>query len=166
VCFGRLPNPSSAEEIPFDFFGYPNWGFVASEQETKATGLHIKGNIYVADISANGLVVLEVKRTPSILEIEKAILEDKSPWQGTSGAAIICKGFVVGVQRWTPNPDRPESLEAESLAGVFGNKDWCLLLQEHDINPDPQPVISIVTNSRSYRTKLLLYPPILWNVQR
>lgn len=71
IRFGQLPNINSAEQVKFDFFGWPSWGFVNLEDGNKATGLHIDGIIYVADRSASGLLTLEAKRTPSELEVEQ-----------------------------------------------------------------------------------------------
>jgi hypothetical protein len=143
VSFGQLPDANSAEKVAFDFFGWPSWGFVNLEDVNKATGLHIDGIIYLADGSASGLLTLEANRTPSELEVEQCNKQGKSPWQGASGAAIVCNGLVVGVQKWHQNPDRPKSLEAESLARIYDNQEWRKLLEKHDIDPEPKPVISV-----------------------
>ncbi|CCI04006.1 NB-ARC domain-containing protein [Microcystis aeruginosa] len=159
VGFGLLPDSNSGEKVKFEFLGWPEWGFIKTDKEKKATRLHIEGIIYIADVSPDGLLVLEVTRKPSILEVEKANLEaeqtkkPKSPWQGTSGAAIVCNGLVVGVQKWHQNPDRPASLEAESLARVYDNPEWCEILENHDIDPEPKPVISASLKSSSYRNQ-------------
>jgi hypothetical protein len=137
VSFGQLPEVNSAERVEFDFFGWPSWGFVNSEDGNKATGLHIDGIIYLADRSASGLLTLEANRTPSELEVEQCNKQGKSPWQGASGAAIVCNGLVVGVQKWHQNSDRPKSLEAESLARIYDNQKWCEILEKHDIDPNP-----------------------------
>jgi hypothetical protein len=155
VGFGVLPDSNSGEKVKFEFLGWPEWGFIKTDKEKKATRLHIEGIIYTADVSPDGLLVLEVTRKPSILEVKKANLEaePKSPWQGTSGAAIVCNGLVVGVQKWHQNPDRPESLEAQSLARVYDNPEWREILEKHDIDPEPKPVISVNLNTRSYRNQ-------------
>ncbi len=155
VGFGVLPDSNSGEKVKFEFLGWPEWGWIKTDKEKKATRLHIEGIIYTADVSPDGLLVLEVTRKPSILEVKKANLEaePKSPWQGTSGAAIVCNGLVVGVQKWHQNPDRPESLEAESLARVYDNPEWCEILENHDIDPEPKPVISASLKSSSYRNQ-------------
>ncbi|OCY12577.1 MAG: hypothetical protein BEV12_02090 [Microcystis aeruginosa CACIAM 03] len=155
VDFGLLPDSNSGEKVKFEFLGWPEWGLIKTDKEKKATRLHIEGIIYTADVSPDGLLVLEVTRKPSILEVKKANLEaePKSPWQGTSGAAIVCNGLVVGVQKWHQNPDRPESLEAESLARVYDNPEWCEILENHDIDPEPKPVISASLKSSSYRNQ-------------
>jgi hypothetical protein len=155
VDFGLLPDSNSGEKVKFEFLGWPEWGFIKTDKEKKATRLHIEGIIYTADVSPDGLLVLEVTRKPSILEVKKANLEaePKSPWQGTSGAAIVCNGLVVGVQKWHQNPDRPESLEAQSLARVYDNPEWREILEKHDIDPEPKPVISVNLNTRSYRNQ-------------
>jgi hypothetical protein len=155
VDFGLLPDSNSGEKVKFEFLGWPEWGLIKTDKEKKATRLHIEGIIYTADVSPDGLLVLEVTRKPSILEVKKANLEaePKSPWQGTSGAAIVCNGLVVGVQKWHQNPDRPESLEAESLARVYDNPEWCEILENHDIDPEPKSVISVSLKSSSYRNQ-------------
>ena len=160
VDFGLLPDSNSGEKVKFEFLGWPEWGFIKTDKEKKATRLHIEGIIYTADVSPDGLLVLEVTRKPSILEVKKANLEaePKSPWQGTSGAAIVCNGLVVGVQKWHQNPDRPESLEAQSLARVYDNPEWREILEKHDIDPEPKPVISVNLNTRSYRNQAPYIP--------
>ena len=160
VDFGLLPDSNSGEKVKFEFLGWPEWGLIKTDKEEKATRLHIEGIIYTADVSPDGLLVLEVTRKPSILEVKKANLEaePKSPWRGTSGAAIVCNGLVVGVQKWHQNPDRPESLEAESLARVYDNPEWGEILESHDIDPEPKPVISASLKSSSYRNQSLSFP--------
>ncbi|MFN7908865.1 MAG: NB-ARC domain-containing protein [Microcystis sp.] len=155
VDFGLLPDSNSGEKVKFEFLGWPEWGLIKTDKEKKATRLHIEGIIYTADVSPDGLLVLEVTRKPSILEVKKANLEaePKSPWRGTSGAAIVCNGLVVGVQKWHQNPDRPESLEAESLARVYDNPEWCEILENHDIDPETKRVISASLKSSSYRNQ-------------
>jgi len=59
----------------------------------------------------------------------------------------------VGVQKWHQNPDRPESLEAESLARVYDNPEWCEILENHDIDPETKRVISASLKSSSYRNQ-------------
>jgi tetratricopeptide (TPR) repeat protein len=148
VSFGQLPEVNSAERVEFDFFGWPSWGFVNLQDGNKATGLHIDGIIYLADRSASGLLTLEANRTPSELEVEQCNKQGKSPWQGASGAAIVCNGLVVGVQKWHQNPDRPKSLEAESLARIYNNQEWCELLEKHGINVNPIPIHSSSEQAR------------------
>ena len=96
--------------------------------------------------------MLQAERTPSILQIERAG-KGKSPWQGASEAAIVCNGLVVGVQKWHQNPDRPKSLEAESLARIYNNQEWRELLEKYDIDPEPKPVISVSLKISSYRNQ-------------
>ena len=158
VSFGQLPEVNSAERVEFDFFGWPSWGIISLDDGNKATGLHIDGTIYLADRSASGLLTLEANRTPSELEVEQCNKQGKSPWQGASGAAIVCNGLVVGVQKWHQNPDRPKSLEAESLARFYDNQEWRELLEKHDIDHEPKPVISVNSKSCFYRKPLLDLP--------
>jgi hypothetical protein len=89
---------------------------------------------------------------PTDEQLER-LAEDQSPWQGTSGSAIVCYGLVIGVQSKQPIRDRPASLEAESLARVYDNPEWCEILENHDIDPEPKPVISASLKSSSYRNQ-------------
>jgi len=89
---------------------------------------------------------------PTDEQLER-LAEDQSPWQGTSGSAIVCHGLVIGVQSKQPIRDRPASLEAESLARVYDNPEWREILEKHDIDPEPKPVISVNLNTRSYRNQ-------------
>jgi hypothetical protein len=92
----------------------------------------------------------EIQPTDEQLE---RLAEDQSPWQGTSGSAIVCYGLVIGVQSKHPIIDRLASLEAESLARVYDNPEWCEILENHDIDPEPKPVISASLKSSSYRNQ-------------
>jgi hypothetical protein len=142
IRFGTLPEAKSGEKVKFDFYGWPNWGFVVSEEgNDKATGLHIDGIIHVSDLSADGdSLVLEPERNPSTTQIENT-RADESPWQGVSGAAVVCKGLVMGVLLRHYSPQRPESLEAKPLTKVYNNQEWCELLQKHGISPKPDSSI-------------------------
>ncbi|WP_155726579.1 hypothetical protein [Microcystis aeruginosa] len=72
------------------------------------------------------------KGNPSALKFQK---NDRS--------AIVYNGLVIGVQSRHPIRDRPASLEAESLARVYNNEEWCELLEKHGIDPEPKSVISV-----------------------
>ena len=130
VSFGTLP--TGPEKIRFDLYGWPKWAQTTRPDENpKAGGRHIDGLIYLADTSPEGLLVLEPSRLPGA----PAQGESGSDWEGISGAAVVCDGWVVAVQRQHQNPRRPVSLEAEPLARVYGNEGWRRLLKRHGIAP-------------------------------
>ena len=65
---------------------------------------------------------------------------------------------MIGVQSQHPIRDRLASLEAESLARVYDNPEWGEILESHDIDPEPKPVISASLKSSSYRNQSLSFP--------
>jgi len=71
-----------------------------------------------------------------------------SDWEGNSGAAIVCDGLVIGVQRQHQNPKRPASLEASPLWAVYSNEQWCGLLRKHGINPKPAIAVEVIRNDQ------------------
>jgi hypothetical protein len=73
-------------------------------------------------------------------------------------SAIVYNGLVIGVQSKQPIRDRPASLEAESLARVYDNPEWCEILEKHGLDPEPKPVISASLKSSSYRNQSLSFP--------
>ena len=132
VAFGALP--SGPEKVRFDLYGWPKWAQTTClDKKPKAGGRHIDGLIYLADTSPDGLLVLEPTRVPGA----PAPGEDGSAWQGISGAAVICDGLVVAVQRHHQNPRRPASLEAEPLVKVYGDAGWRRLLEQHGVPATP-----------------------------
>ncbi|MGK7886306.1 MAG: GUN4 domain-containing protein [Crocosphaera sp.] len=160
IGLGKLPDSNSAERVDFQGFCYPEWGRINHKDKSYAKRCQIEGEIYVADYDTlYNLVDLEVKRCPSILEVKQANLQRKSPWQGSSGAAIICHDLVVGVLKWHHNPDRPESLQAEPLTKVCKNEDWRELLKLHGIEPDLKSV-SISSQAES----LIISPEEILNI--
>jgi hypothetical protein len=161
VSFGELPDAESGEKVKFDFLGWPQFLRYAEDDIKYATGLHIEGTIDVANRAPNNRLLLNIKDSRDIQPTDKQLEklgENQSPWEGTSGSAIVCNGLVVGVQKWHQNPDRPESLEAESLARVYDNPEWGEILESHDIDPEPKPVISASLKSFSYRNQSLSFP--------
>ncbi len=130
VAFGALP--SEPDKVRFDLYGWPKWARTTrSGQTPKAGGRHIDGLIYLADTSPEGLLVLEPERIPEA----SAPDQSGSDWEGLSGAAVICDGLVVAVQRHHQNPRRPASLEAEPLTKVHGDEGWRRLLERHGMAP-------------------------------
>jgi hypothetical protein len=75
--------------------------------------------------------------------------------QKNDRSAIVYNGLVIGVQSKQPIRDRPASLEAESLARVYDNPEWCEILEKHGLDPEPKPVISASLKSSSYRNQSL-----------
>jgi hypothetical protein len=92
-----------------------------------------------------------IKDSPDIQPTDKQLerlAEDQSPWQGTSGSAIVCHGLVMGVQSRHPIIDRLASLEAESLARVYDNPEWCEILEKRDIDPNLTDLYWIILKTR------------------
>lgn len=132
VVVGKLPVARKGETIVFQMYGYPQWARTQRETRTVAGGRQLEGVIYLADTSPDGFLVLEAQRLPPA-----GALSSSSEWGGASGAAIVCDGLVVGVQSRHQNPNRPASLEAASLAEVYNDQEWCKLLRQHNVNPEP-----------------------------
>jgi len=131
IVFGLLPESSGGETLKFQMYGYPQWGRTQREEGSAAGGRQVEGTIFLADTSPDGLLPLETLRSP-----EGSMTSDSS-WKGYSGAAVVCDGLVIAVQHWHQNPERPESLEASPLSIVYSDEQWCDLLKEHGINPEP-----------------------------
>lgn len=128
VAFGVLP--TGPEKVRFDLYGWPKWARTTrSDKPPKAGGRHIDGQIYLADTSPEGLLVLEPTRVPETPAPDEA----GSDWEGLSGAAVVCDGLVVAVQHHHQNPRRPASLEAEPLAKVHSDEGWRSLLEKEGI---------------------------------
>lgn len=135
VVLGQLPQTRVGETIPFQMYGYPRWGRTLLETGTAAGGRQIDGLIYLADISPDGLLVLEPQRLPP-----EAATSSHSEWEGASGAAIVCDGLVVGVLSRHQNPNRPASLEAVALEQLPDDEAWRELLHQNGIRSDLQAV--------------------------
>ncbi len=162
VDFGLLPDASSTQKVKFDCLGFPLFLRYAEDDKNYATGLHIEGTINVANRVPHNRLLLNIKDSQDIQPTDEQLerlAEDQSPWQGTSGAAIVCNGFVIGVESRQQIRYRPASLEAESLARVYDNPEWREILESHDIDPEPKPVISVNLNTRSYRNQAPPKPP-------
>ncbi|MBD2598847.1 NB-ARC domain-containing protein [Microcystis viridis] len=156
VGFGVLPDASSTQKVKFDCLGFPLFLRYVEDEIKYATGLHIEGTVDVANRVPHHRLLLNIKDSQDIQPTDEQLerlAEDQSPWQGTSGSAIVCNGLVIGVQSKQPIRDRPASLEAESLARVYDNPEWCEILENHDIDPEPKPVISASLKSSSYRNQ-------------
>ncbi|MBE8996355.1 NB-ARC domain-containing protein, partial [Microcystis aeruginosa] len=156
VGFGLLPDASSTQKVKFDFLGFPLFLRYVEDEIKYATGLHIEGTIDVANRVPHNRLLLNIKDSQDIQPTDEQLErlgKDQSPWQGTSGSAIVCYGLVIGVQSKQLSIDRRASLEAESLARVYNNPEWCEILETHDIDPEPKPVISASLKSSSYRNQ-------------
>ncbi|GCA88469.1 NB-ARC domain-containing protein [Microcystis aeruginosa] len=156
VGFGVLPDANTTKKVKFDCLGFPLFLRYHEDGIKHATGLHIEGTIDVANRVPHHRLLLNIKDSQDIQPTDEQLerlAEDQSPWQGTSGSAIVCYGLVIGVQSKQPIRDRPASLEAESLARVYDNPEWCEILENHDIDPEPKPVISASLKSSSYRNQ-------------
>ncbi|MCS6812356.1 MAG: tetratricopeptide repeat protein [Cyanobacteria bacterium] len=139
VGLGQLP-PAQSGSLPFQMAGFPRWAFTQGETGNQSGRRAIPGQIHLGDTSPDGLLVVEPKRTPSELEVAQAPAQQQSPWQGTSGAAVVCDGLVVAVLHWHQNPKRPASLEATPLTLVTEDQDWQEHLRQHGIDPTLETV--------------------------
>lgn len=134
ITFGKLPEAVAGEKLTFQMYAYPLWARTQREENGSAAGgRQIEGIIYLSDCSPDGLLVLEPERLPP--EVSS---DGESEWAGASGAAIICDGLVIAVQRQHQNPNRPASLEASPLSMIYADEEWRRLLRKHGINPDPE----------------------------
>lgn len=158
VTFGRLPKPISGEKIAFQMYGYPGWGMTQRMGRPASGGRQVEGVIYLADTSADNLLVIEASRLPD------SSPNSESGWKGMSGAAIVCDGLVVAVQIQHQNPQRSASLEAYPLSRIQNNERWKTLLQKHSINSNFQTVrISnqeLFTSLQSYGKEVINYGEI------
>jgi tetratricopeptide (TPR) repeat protein len=112
ALLGRLPADDGGAKLQFDLYGWPEWGLTHVKYAGPlAGGRHVDGTIYLADVSPEGLLVLEATRRPDAVSAVR-----ESQWGGISGAAVICDGLIVAVQRQHQNPARQGSLEAVELA--------------------------------------------------
>ena len=136
---GQLPNPADVLKLPFHMYGWPDWAQTQHRSgAVRAGGRQIDGSIYLADTSGDGLLVLEPDRSGPT-------------WSGMSGAAVICGGIVVGVQRQHQNPQRPESLEAVALSEFARDADLRRLLSSSAIDTS-WPVASVGADEWIRRT--------------
>ena len=151
ISFGQLPDANTNEKVDFEFLGFPQFLRYEDKGIKYATGLHIEGTIDVATRAPHNHLLLNIKDSKDIQPTDKQLErlgENQSPWEGTSGAAIVCNGLVIGVQSIHPIIERPASLEAESLTRIYNNQEWCKTLEKHGINVNP---ISIHSSSEQAR---------------
>lgn len=131
AVLGRIPSGTGATRVHYDMYGWPKWSqTIYPGSRPKAGGRHIPGEIFLADRSPEGYLVLEPEREPGVpMPGEKG-----SQWEGISGAAVVCDGLVVAVQHSHQRPNRPASLEAEPLSNFFKDESFRRLLAEHGIS--------------------------------
>ena len=133
VVFGSLPEGRKGEKLEFQMYGWPKWAWTKWDQDrSSAGGRQIEGRIYLADRSPDSLLVLEPERLPT-----EGLSGSSSEWEGASGAAVVYDGLVIAVQMQHQNPLRAASLEATPLWNIYKDKQWCDLLKQHGINPEP-----------------------------
>lgn len=143
VILGKLPKSDTGENLPFKMYGYPKWGRTQrSESRSAAAGMQVEGKIYLSETSADGGVVLRIGE----LLTSEYLLCQESEWQGMSGAAIVCEGLVIAVQRKHQRPVQTNIVEASPLWQLSDNKHWCSLLRQHGIEPEPT-VVRLATTS-------------------
>jgi len=139
IAFGLLPEKQGSGNLKFQMYGWPRWGRTQREHGSESGGRQVEGIIYLADTSPDDLLVLEAQRLPPETPSNSSY-EIKSDWEGNSGAAIVCDGRVIAVQRQHQNPKRPASLEASPLWTIYSDEQWCGLLSQHGIDPKPETV--------------------------
>ena len=142
IALGILPEGKKGEKIRFQMFGYPRWGWIRRDQVPAARGLQVEGTICLADTA---LVLRIEEHLASEYLAERVIRENredsrelKSEWQGMSGAAVICDGLVVAVQKEHPRPMQPNLVDATPLWTIYKDEQWLQLLEKHEICPEPE----------------------------
>ena len=151
IVFGLLPQDKSGGKIKFQMYGCPGWGWVKRDQGYAASGMQVDGTIYLADeLSPDGGLRLRIDEKLSSEYLAKRFIQElnedqdqrdiASEWRGMSGAAVVCDGLVVAVQKQHQSPMQPNHIEADSLQTVFKDKQWRRLLGEHGINWKPETV--------------------------
>jgi len=149
AVLGRLPEAKAGEKIGFQMYGYPGWAWIQQENDRlAAVGLQVEGTIYLADRVLDGLLGLRIEapltseyplqRIEHLLGGNAEPFEPHSEWRAMSGAAIVCDGVVVGVQKQHPRVAQPAYLQAEPLWKVYEDEQWRELLDRHGISPEPE----------------------------
>jgi GTPase SAR1 family protein len=170
IALGKMPEGKAGENISFQMYGYPRWGWIEGDQRPSSSGLQVEGKIYLADtpplvLRIDENLVSEYLANKIIKEIkEDYSLELKSEWVAMSGAAVVCDGLVVGVQKQHSRPMQPNYVAATPLWIVYDNEQWRNLLKQNGINPQPA-MVRLKTSSRDdekteqpkYEKRLLEY---------
>ena len=135
VQFGLLPDGLNGESISFQFYGYPKFGATRIDKDRSGSGgRHIKGEIRLAETSFEALIPLRPEEGSGPTD------DRESSWEGASGAAIVCDGYVVAVQSQHQNPKMFTALEAAPLLNVYECPEWCAFLEQHGISATPTPI--------------------------
>lgn len=140
AVLGQLPKKREGI-FEFQMYGYPEWAWTNRANKVyEAAGRHVQGLIFWGDSSPDNLLVLDPQRPPT-----GVLSNSGSHWQGNSGAAIVCDGLVIAVQRQHQRPDQPASLEATLLWTIFYNdQEWRDLLVQHGMDPNPTDIRPVV----------------------
>jgi inactive STAND/Trypsin len=135
VQFGVLPDGLTGASIAFQFYGYPKWAATKTANSRHGSGgRQVNGQIVLADTSFEGLIPLRP-------EIALGPTDDReSSWEGASGAAIVCDGYVVAVQSQHQNPKMFTALEAAPLLKVYEYPEWRAFLEQHEISSTPTQI--------------------------
>ncbi len=152
VSLGLLPQSRGAAKLFFELYGWPRWARTVGESSERAGGRYIDGVLYLADISPDGLLVLEPDRAP-----DPRAADGRSAWEGVSGAGVIVNGLVVAVQRHHQNPERQRSLEAVSLDRFMDDVRLTELLADQGV-PTPWPTVALSTPDADADGRNRLFP--------
>ncbi|NJN49710.1 MAG: hypothetical protein HC805_08035 [Alkalinema sp. RL_2_19] len=137
VRLGRLPSAGgSSAPLNYCSCGWAWWTCSKLPDGEYAARREFPGQIYLGDVSPEGLLVLEAGRYPATSQCPPQDVpgNPRSPWEGASGSAIVCQGYVIAIQSQHQRPDRPQSLEATPLTRVFDDPDWQRHLVDHGID--------------------------------
>ena len=157
IALGQLPAPTAAI-LDFQCWGFPEWGFTKDDNGHQSGRRDISGKIHLGDTSPDNLVVLDASlRGPSDLQVEKAHQQEKSPWQGSSGSAVVCAGRVVAVLHHHQRSDNPAALEATPLTLVAEDPQWCALLKQHGLDP-ALAIVSLPDRSTPFQPETIGVP--------
>jgi len=146
IVLGQLPEDTARGQIKFQMYGYPKWGWMQDDQRSIASGLQVEGKIYLADTPPFRLrpednIASEYWPDRIIKELKNDDeLELHSEWEGMSGAAVICDGLVIAVQKQHPRPTQPNYISATPLQKIYSDEQWKLLLKKHGITLAPTKI--------------------------
>jgi DNA polymerase III delta prime subunit len=144
ITLGQLPEGKAGENISFQMYGYPRWGWMEGNQRPTSSGLQVEGKIYLEDtpplvLRIDENLVSEYLADKIIKEVKKDnSYELKSEWGAMSGAAVVCDGLVVAVQKQHSRPMQPNHVAAAPLWTIYGDEQWQHLLEKHGIKHEPE----------------------------
>ncbi|MGB5595352.1 MAG: HEAT repeat domain-containing protein, partial [Crocosphaera sp.] len=125
VSFGQLPDANTTKKVKFYFLGFPQFLRYSEDNKKYATGLHIEGIIDVANRAPHNRLLLNIKDNKAIQPTDEQLErlgENQSPWEGTSGAAIVCNGLVIGLISALHDEDSSVRRGAASALGNIGHE--------------------------------------------